>query len=71
MWPQHMDNKLRNLVKLACDVILRDISMSRKKLLSTQELNFKTVVVDDDLDNKYLEKKMNSGLDFAVQIGHR
>lgn len=40
--------------------------MSRKKLLSTQELNFKTVVVDDDLDNKYLEK-MNSGLDFAGQ----
>lgn len=70
MWPKHMDNKLRNLVKLACDVILRDISMSRKKLLSTQELNFKTMVVDDDL-NKYLEKKMNSGLDFAVQIGHR
>lgn len=66
-----MDNKLRNLVKLACDVILRDISMSRKKLLSTQELNFKTMVVDDDLDNKYLEKKMNSGLDFAGQIGHR
>lgn len=66
-----MDNKLRNLVKLACGVILRDISMSRKKLLSTQELNFKTVVVDGDLDNKYLEKKLNSGLDFAVQVGHR
>lgn len=56
---------------MARGVILRDISMSRKKLLSTQELNFKTVVVDDDLDNKYLEKKMNSGLDFAVQVGHR
>lgn len=29
------------------------------------------MVVDDDFENKYLEKKMNSGLDFAIQLGHR
>lgn len=60
-----------NLVKLAPGVILRDISMSRKKLVNTHELNFKRMVVDDDFENKYLEKKMNSGLDFAIQLGHR